>query len=550
MLQNRTSRSVALATVLCVLAASVIVTTAGASTTVRGEQAANADTMTIALAVLPGSLDTAHWEGQGSNEVWAALGLGVTLLRYKAVGGLVSPPAIPKMPGITDLKGALAQSWKQDTKGNVTLKLRAAKSGYGHTLTGKDVKWTYERGVAIDPVTSFNFNNASISLKNPVTIINPRTIRVNVTKYNPQTLVTLTSFFHRIYDSTEVKKHITAKDKWGQNWLKTHNGDFGAWTSTSFTPNSELRLKANPNYFGGAPAISNVVIRAVPDPGNRLQLIKSGGVDFTSYLNFDQYKSLAGDSSVTRVSQPVFGTDTLSLDFGFKPFANGQVRRAVSMAIDRAALVQGVYKGFGSPAKDQLSSTIPKPSHPVDPSFKFNPTAAKALLAKAGYPKGFSFTLVVSPSRPGPYSGQIGIFLKSQLKKIGLNVKIQTVPGSAEYQNLVSTGKPDAFLYQSIIPWGDPGFFFNIWHNSDVNVQDYKGYKNPEFNKLATLVSSVHPGAKRNSYIARADAILNRDVAWVPLVEPLNGYVFNQRVDTSDFHTQAIFINIEDLSLG
>jgi peptide/nickel transport system substrate-binding protein len=505
--------------------------------------------MTIALAVLPSSLDTAHWEGQGSNEVWAALGLGVTLIRYKPVGGLVQAPAIPTMPGPTDLEPGLASSWTQSAQGSVTLKLRPAVSAYGDTLNAEDVKWSYDRAAKIDPSSQFNFKNASISLTNPITVINQNTVRVNVTKYNPQTLVTLTSFFERIYDYDEVKKHITPKDPWGQNWLGTHTADFGGWVASSFTPDSELVLKANPHYWGGDSSIKQVIIKAVPDPGNRLELIKSGSVDFTSYLDYDQYKSLAGDKSVTRVSQPVFGTDTLSLDFGFKPFANVLVRRAVSEAINRAALVQGVYKGFGTPATDQLPITVPHPKLPEDTSFKYNPTAAKKLLAKAGYPHGFSFTLVVSPSRPGPYSSEIGVFLQSELKKIGINVNIQTIPGSADYQNLVATGKPDAFLYESIIPWGDPGFFFNVWHNSVINLQDYKGYVNPKFNKLAALVDSVKPGPKRNTYIAEADKILDQDVAWVPLVEPIIPYVFSSAVNLSNFHTSELFLNISDLSI-
>src|SRR5262245_43129907 len=121
---SRPMRSLALLTFLSMAASVVVVASAGAATRAGG--GTKATTMTIALAVLPGSLDTAHWEGQGSNEVWAALGLGVTLLRYKPIGKLVSPPAIPKMPGPTQLQGALAQSWKQDKKGNVTLNLRAA----------------------------------------------------------------------------------------------------------------------------------------------------------------------------------------------------------------------------------------------------------------------------------------------------------------------------------------------------------------------------------------------------------------------------------------
>ena len=60
------------------------------------------------------------------------------------------------------------------------------------------------------------------------------------TKYNPQTLVTLTSFFERIYDYDEVKQHITSKDPWGQNWLSTHTADFGAWVTSSFTRTPSL----------------------------------------------------------------------------------------------------------------------------------------------------------------------------------------------------------------------------------------------------------------------------------------------------------------------
>jgi len=543
MFHLRKVRFLALGATLVLITAFVIGGAASARTNASG-------TMTIALAVLPGSLDTAHWEGQGSNEVWAALGLGETLLRYKPVEALVSPPKIPRMPAPTDLEGGLASSWTQSPQGSITLKLRPAISGYGNVLSAQDVKWSYDRAAAIDPASQFNFANASINVKNPITVINSHTVRVNVTKYNPQTLVTLTSFFERIYDYSKVKQYITSKDPWAQGWLGTHTADFGAWVSTSFTPNSTLVLAANPHYWGGAPTIKGVIIKAVPDPGSRLQLIKSGSVDFTSYLNYDQYASLAGDKNVTRVSQPVFGTDTLSLDFGFKPFSNVLVRRAVSEAIDRAAIVQGVYKGFGTPATDQLPITVPHPKLPVDPSFKYDPAAAKALLAKAGYPNGFKFTLVVSPSRPGPYSGQIGVFLQSQLKKIGLDVTIQTIPGSADYQNTVSTGKPDAFLYESIIPWGDPGFFFNVWHNSVIHLQDYKGYVNPKFNKLAALVDSVKPGAKRNSYISQADKILDQDVAWVPLVEPLLPYVFSNKVNLSNFHTFELFINISDLSLN
>src|SRR5262249_10421242 len=134
-----------------------------------------------------------------------------------------------------------------------------------------------------------------IDPKNPITVINPKTFKLNVKTPNSLTLVSLAGgdYFQVILDSTEAKKHATASDPWAKDWMTSHSASFGAYNVTSFTPASELRETVNPNFWGKA-KISNVILRVVPDPGNRLQLIKTGQVNYVDYLAFDQARSLLG----------------------------------------------------------------------------------------------------------------------------------------------------------------------------------------------------------------------------------------------------------------
>jgi peptide/nickel transport system substrate-binding protein len=509
--------------------------------------------MTVAFAAVPGSLDTAAWEGQSSNETLGTFGQGITLLRLKPASRAVQPPEIPPMPDVADLQPGLAEAWEQDEDGDVTITLRDAKSARGNTLTSEDVKWSFERSAAIVPVTQFLYANASIDAKKPVTVIDDKRLRINTDRFNPQTLVTLTFGYLRIHDSTEVKKHTTKDDPWAKEWLTSNSADFGAWNADSFQPNSELRLSANPSYWGGAPDIDQVVVRAIPEPGNRLQLLQSGTADLTSYLNYDQFEGLQSAEGVKRVSQPVSGADTLSLDFDHEAFGDVRVRKAISMALDREAIVEGVYKGFGRPAADQLPSTIPHPELPTDESFQYDVERAKALLAEAGFADGFEFTLLVSPSRPGPYSSQIGLLLQSQLKAIGIDVKIQNVASAADYQDTAASGDAEAFLYATGGLTNDPGFFMNVWHDSANGLQNYKGYENPEFNELVTEINSTPLGAERDELVRQANEIMNRDVVWVPLVEPTIPYAFSARTDIDELNIyggSVVGMALDELSIG
>src|SRR5207245_1485612 len=104
-----------------------------------------------------------------------------------------------------------------------------------------------------------------------------------------------------------------------------------------------------------------------------------------------------------------------------KPFSDVRVRRAISLAIDRKALLAGVYQSFGRVALSNLTSAVPQPT-PPPPRYtgEYSPTKARALLAAAGYSKGLAIDLAInSDTGPGPHAQALAALVQAQLGAIG-----------------------------------------------------------------------------------------------------------------------------------
>lgn len=522
--------------------------TQAAATTAGGEEAPGGDVVFVeAIAGVTNNFDPNIWLGPESVQTEDFLGNQTAdLVQYKH-----KPDSLTKLAGVTEVEPALAESYERNEDGSYTMTLRDAQSSYGNTITSEDVKWSLERA-ATGPIGEFLMNVGSIDKDNPVEIIDDKSFTLRVTAPNSLTLAVLTGHFMQIFDSVEVKKHVTADDPWAGKWLTSHSANFGPWNIESFTPGQEVRFTANPNWWAGESQIKTVVIRSVPDSSTRLQLIKSGEVDFSLENSFQEFKSVQGEAGLQPVEAFLAAKDTLSLDYRYtlpddrKPFADPRVRKAISMAIDREALVEGAYAGFGKPALYQMASNIPRPSLP-EPE-KYDPEAAKALLAEAGYGDGFAFTLTICPCRPGPHSQDIAVFLKSQLEEnLNLDIEIETIASSADYQGAIDEDRIHAFLYNDQVDVNDPGYYMWLWDKSD-GFQNYKGYNNPRVDELIELILTTEPGEQRDAYVVEAEQILNDETPWISLVEAPVRMIFRDNIDISNLQFYPQFsMHPEDL---
>jgi peptide/nickel transport system substrate-binding protein len=515
MIGRNHGRAVAIASALVLAAA------AWAAATASGAPHAAGKTFTMAVPAVPDELDPAKWSGLPHSDLSPAI--GGTLVRYT-----IPKPGTDVLDGPADVEPELARSIKRSA-GGYTIVLRPARSPFGNTVSAKDVKWSFDRMRALDFIAQFLMSVGGIDGKNPITVLGPDRFRLNVTSPSLLTLAVLHRYDMGILDSTEVAKHATAKDKWAESWLATHSASYGPYAIESFSPGAKLRLVANPNYWRGAPHFTTVVAAAIPESSTRLQLLQTGRVDYADFLGFDQFKAIQHRKGLKPVSGLEQRRDVLVLATAFKPFADARVRQAISLGIDRAAIVRAAYQGFARPALWPQSSAIPQPRPPAATLTRYDPARAKSLLAAAGYGSGLSFTLTVSPQWSGAQVQPLAELIQSQLAKLGVTVKIDVKAAAAEFQKARTDGSLQAFVDLENPVVVDIGYNLLLYYTTK-GIQNVSGYSTPRLDALDKQLLRTFAPAKRAALIRQADTILARDQPWVPLVETINTVAFRSGI--------------------
>lgn len=221
----------------------------------------------------------------------------------------------------------------------------------------------------------------------------------------------------------------------------------GPYAVTEFVPDDHVTMQANPTYWRGKPAIDTVVWRAIPEPTARVAALMAGEVQIVEGVPVDLAPSLATSKDV-EVSKVRSGglIIYLGLKTSEKPLDDVRVRQALSLAIDRKTIVQELLKGFGATIGTQVG--------PFDFGYKdepipaFDPARAKALLAEAGYPNGF--TIRMQTPRRYINSAEVGQVVAQEFAAIGVKVELE-VPEWSVYAQQVPAGK-QAPIY--MLGWG------------------------------------------------------------------------------------------------
>jgi peptide/nickel transport system substrate-binding protein len=433
------------------------------------------------------------------------------------------------MTGPYGVEGFLAQSWKRANNGSVTVTLRrGVRSFYGNTLTCNDVKWSFERNVAINGTARFLMSVGSIDQKNPITVISPRVCRVNTTAFSPVIYAALQHYFLAILDSTEARKHATSDDPWAKSWLATHTAGFGAYQVSSFIPSQRVEFVQNPGSFV-KPKFTRLRVTQVTDPSTRLQLMLSGQADYASGFDWNQLRSASASKRLhvwKGVGPPV---DAILPNFAVKEFQDVRVRQAISLGLDRAAIIRSAYSGFGKPGYRQITSAIPTPAGYKSPTISYNVNRARQLLAQAGLENGFSFRLALSPGRPGAYIQGVGELIQAQLARIGIRVELVVVPTAAQFQADRVAKKHDAVLVDVASAVADAPFTASLYYTS-TGAQSQQNYSNQKVDQFARLALTTPPGKRRDRYTVSMLKALDANPPVIPVVEPTNTRVWAARI--------------------
>ncbi len=170
----------------------------------------------------------------------------------------------------------------------------------------------------------------------------------------------------------------------------------GPFMVEEFQRGSFVRLKANPNYWGGKPAFETVVFKFVTDPAARVAEIESGRSDLTLNIPFEEFDRLKRKKGLVGVTTPV--SDIAMIFFNdVGPMLDENVRKAAVMAVNKKAIVDRLLRGYGVPIDTLL---VPQYTG-YDASIKtpYDPKGAAALLAKSGYSRKKPVTFKIQTTR-------------------------------------------------------------------------------------------------------------------------------------------------------
>jgi ABC-type transport system substrate-binding protein len=450
------------------------------------------------LPALPRSLDPGVEQGAAFDALETSL--AGTLVRPAG-----RPPGAATLAPAGAVSGFLASSWRALQGGDYVFELRrGVRSAYGHTLSGADVAFSFARELALSAQARFLAGVAGIALRDPVTVLGPRRVRVNVTAPSPFTLAALGDFRFGVLDAAAVRAHERAGDPLARRWLAGHLAFYGPYELLGFAPASKLLLRANPSFWR-ALAFKLVAVEAAPSAALRLDDVASAEASHTDSLDWADFETAAHTSGLRALALASTAVSVLVPDERNAAFAKVAVRRALSLAIDRGAVSRAAFAGLAPPARTPLGATVGA----GEPSYGHDVALARRLLARAGYPHGLSMLVGVcvaqTPEGPAELAAIAGA-----LRAIGVHVRVRRVASGAALAALERSGALGAVLETSVSPLHSSAVAIeaDFLRGSPANLE---GYDDAALQRYAAALDDP-------AVLARALAVLDDSYPVIALV--------------------------------
>ena len=234
----------------------------------------------------------------------------------------------------------------------------------------------------------------------------------------------------------------------------------GPFSFVAYQKDAMIRYKANPDYFGEKAKVDDLVFAITPDPTARYAKLKANECQFIIAPRPADLAEMQKDASLKVINQPGLNIAYWAFNVAKPPFDKKEVRQALNMAIDKAAIIKDVYLGAGTAAKNLIPPTLWSYNDAVK-DYAFDAAKAKELLAKAGVTTPLEIDLWYMPvQRPyNPNAKRIAEMMQADLAKVGVNAKLVTYEWG-EYRKRAQQGEHMTAQLGWTGDNGDPDNFF------------------------------------------------------------------------------------------
>ena len=457
----------------------------------------------------------------GGQSVWAILADPLSLDQHKAGSDVQADVLGQFYESLTSYNAKLevipwlATSWETPDPSTYVFKLRqGVKFHNGQEMTADDVKYSVERMLAKDTADPWLFTLETID---QVTAVDKYTVKMAMKKPDPGIPGAFaTNRGHGIMPAGAHQKVDLATKAIGT----------GPFKLAEYVSASHVIAERFPDYWNAPmPYIEKLTFKILGDEEARVAGVRAKQLD-GSQIAFESISRLSGDASIQILKSDVYSPYTLEPNSGRAPTSDVRVRRAISMAIDRNAYIEKVVGGNGTLTGPIATGYGDWFIPPDQLGYKYDPEGAKKLLAEAGVAPG---TVLSFPYQgDNPFYSAIGVVTADQLKKIGLDVKLEPVEAGVLTARGPSRSR-DYHLYTRRRGFRhDPDAHLRADFHSTGSSNP--GYKNAEVDDLLDKARGELDHAKRKEMYTRIQRIILDENPHVFLfntikVDALQGYV-------------------------
>ena len=341
----------------------------------------------------------------------------------------------------------------------------------------------------------------------------------------------------------------------------------GPFKFVEWVEGDHITVAANEDYWGGAPTISEIVWRVIPDDSARFLALKAGDIHALEQAVVEDLATAEADPDLYVLTRPALNTGYLAFPYQTEEFQDIRVRQAVAHAIDRQGLVENFYGAYGEAATNFLPPLIWGHNDAIE-DWAYDPELSRQLLADAGFPDGLSEVTIAFDIQDAegnlaysagekiplmlyympvtrfyyPSPQEIGEAMAANLAQVGINATLELAGDWPTFLGLRREGRLVG-LYQ--LGWGgdngDPDNFHNYFFGGLSSADDVKEpdpreawYANQEVANLL-YEAAINPNqSEREAIYMQVEQLLHDDVArlWVahnntPLIfsNKVSGYV-------------------------
>lgn len=425
------------------------------------------------------------------------------------------------------LDPGLASSWKSLDDKTWEFKINTAiKWQDGTPVSADDIVFSFQRARSV-PGSVASYSGALRSVES-ATAKDPGTLIVKTSTPNPMLPLEIASIY-------VVSKHVGEKARTEDyNSGKAVVGT-GPYKFISYTPGDRTVFERNPSYWGPKPQWDKVTYRFINNGAARTAALLAGDVDVIDKVAVTDVEKLRKDPKVSVYTYPglrvlllqptlregpnEFITDNAGKVLDKNPLTDLRVRQALSLGINRKAIVDRVLQGTVTEANQWM----PKNSFGYNPEVKdiaYNAEQAKKLLAEAGYPQGFQISIHV-PGDRYPQAPETVQAVAQFWSRIGVKTKVEVVPWS------VYSGRASKNEYAvSVIAWGngtgEAGYgLLQTLASYDPKrgrgINNWGRYSNENVDKALDAATVEFDARRREAIFRHAAKLVTDDVGHIPL---------------------------------